>query len=136
MPHAVNWLHKFECSRPSTISSIWKRGRLRRGTFKVHSETALHAMPTLRNPVANFTVETLIAFIGALLVLPLLFKVVVGTLRGLLRLAFVRRLILDSLIVGATALLTREDVLDRVFGARQDGHAKRPEAHAGQVTKG
>ena len=84
-------------------------------------------MPTFRNPVSNFTFETLIAFIGALLVLPLLFKVLFGTLRGLFKLGFVRRLIFDSMIVGATALLTREEVLDKVFGPRNgQTTARRP----------
>jgi hypothetical protein len=75
-------------------------------------------MPTFRNPISNFTFETLVAFIGALLVLPLLIKVVLGTLRGLLRMSVVRRLLFDSMIVGATALLTREEVLDKLFGPR------------------
>jgi hypothetical protein len=87
-------------------------------------------MPTFRNPVSNFTFETLVAFIGALLVLPLLIKVLVGTLRGLLRLGVVRRLLLDSLVVGATALLTREEVLDKVFGPRNGQVPDRQPTHA------
>lgn len=75
-------------------------------------------MRTFRDPVQNFTFETLIAFIGALLVLPLLLKVIGGVIRGLFRMAFFRRLLIDTAVVGASALLTREDVLDRVFGRR------------------
>jgi hypothetical protein len=75
-------------------------------------------MSTFRDPVQNFTFETFVAFVGALLVLPLVIKVVFGTLRTLFRMGFVRRLLFDSVVVGATALLTRDDVLDRIFGAR------------------
>jgi hypothetical protein len=80
-------------------------------------------MSTFRDPVKNFTFETVVAFVGALLVLPLLIKVLVGTLRTLFRMGFVRRLLFDSVVVGATALLTRDDVLDRIFGPRESGKA-------------
>lgn len=75
-------------------------------------------MAQFRNPVGNFTFETLVAFIGVLLVFPLLIRLVFGTLRTIFSLGFVRRLIVDSLVVGATALLTREDVLDKLFGQK------------------
>jgi len=84
-------------------------------------------MRTLRNPVANFTVETVVAFIGAVLVLPLLLKLIFGTIKSLFRLGFVRRLLVDSMVVGATALLTRSDVLDKLFGPRNDGAQHRTE---------
>lgn len=87
-------------------------------------------MSTFRNPVSNFTFETLVAFVGALLVLPLLIKVIIGTLRGLLRMGVVRRLIFDSLVVGATALLTREEVLDKVFGPRNGQVSDRQPTHS------
>jgi len=77
---------------------------------------------TFRDPVKNFTFETVIAFMGALLVIPLVIKFLTAMLRGLFKLAFFRRLLVDTAIVGATALLTREDVLDRIFG-RRNGHS-------------
>ena len=82
-------------------------------------------MPTFRSPVSNFTFETLIAFVGALLVLPLLFKLFFSVIRGLFKLTIFRKLLFDSVIVGATALLTREEVLDKVFGPRNGQSATR-----------
>ena len=58
--------------------------------------------------------ETLAAFVGALLVIPLLFKV----LGAVFRLGFVRRLLAESAFVGLTALLTNDDVLDKLFGRK------------------
>ena len=71
--------------------------------------------------------EVALGFLGVVLVVPLLFKVVFGTLRGILRLGTTRRLIGDIVVAGLTALLTREDVLDTLFGkkgTRGDGLLK------------
>ena len=72
--------------------------------------------------MANFTddvtsrslFEVALGFLGALLVLPLLFRIVAG----IFRLGIVRKLIGEAIFVGLTALLTRDDVLDRLFGQR------------------
>lgn len=82
-------------------------------------------MSAFRDPVKNFTFETVGAFVATLLVLPLLLKLVALTVRGLFRMSFFRRLLLDTAIVGATALLTREDVLDKLFGRRSDREGAR-----------
>ena len=58
--------------------------------------------------------EVAIGFVGALLVLPLLFRLVTGVFR----LGIVRKLIGEAIFVGLTALLTRENVLDRLFGQK------------------
>lgn len=73
--------------------------------------------------------EVALGFLGAILIIPLLFKIVFGTIRGLLRLGTTRRLIGDLVIAGVTALLTRDDVLDTLFGKkgqRGDGVLKPP----------
>lgn len=69
--------------------------------------------------------EIALGFVGALLVLPLLFKLSIGLLKGLLstfrallKLSTVRRLVGDVVVMGLTALLTREDVLDAIFGRK------------------
>ena len=58
--------------------------------------------------------ETAVAFAGALLVIPILFK----TVRGIFRLSLTKKLIGEAVFVGLTALLTNEDVLDKLFGRR------------------
>jgi hypothetical protein len=73
-------------------------------------------MATPRTPVTNFTLETIVAFIGALLIIPIAIKLLVGFVRAIFRMGIVRRLIMDSVVIGLTALLTREDVLNRLFG--------------------
>ena len=80
--------------------------------------------------------EVALGFLGALLIVPLLFKVafglvkaVTGTARGLLRLGTTKRLVGDLVVAGLTALLTREDVLDTLFGKKGrkgDGLLKPP----------
>ncbi|MEM1118263.1 MAG: hypothetical protein AAGJ11_17270, partial [Bacteroidota bacterium] len=69
--------------------------------------------------------EVALGFLGALLIVPLLFKLVFGLFkgvlsagRGLLRLGTTRRLVGDLVVAGLTALLTREDVLDALFGRK------------------
>ena len=71
-----------------------------------------------KSPIAGFTLETLIAFAGALLVFPLLIKSVLGITKGLFRLGFVRKLIFESALIGVTTLLTKPEVLDKLFGQR------------------
>ena len=75
-------------------------------------------MASDRSPVTNATYETIIAFVGALLVFPLVIKVVLGVLKGVFRLGFVRKLIFESALIGVTALLTKPEVLDKVFGPK------------------
>lgn len=73
--------------------------------------------------------EVALGFLGALLIVPLLFKTVSGLLRGIFRLGTTRRLVGDLVIAGITALLTREDVLDTLFGQKGqkgDGLLKPP----------
>lgn len=62
--------------------------------------------------------EVVLGFVGVLLVVPLLFKAVSGLFRGLFRFRTTRRLMIDAAVAGASALLLREDVLDRLFGRR------------------
>ncbi len=72
-------------------------------------------MASLSNdPAARSLFEVALGFLGALLILPLLFRAI----GGLFRLGVVRRLIGEALFVGLTALLTREDVLDKLFGRK------------------
>ena len=73
--------------------------------------------------------EVALGFLGALLVVPLLFKVVGGLFKGVFRLGLTRKLISEVVFAGVTALLTREDVLDTLFGRkgrRGDGLLKPP----------
>lgn len=73
--------------------------------------------------------EVTLGFLGALLIVPLLFKTVSGLVRGVFRLGTTRRLVGDLVIAGVTALLTREDVLDTLFGRKGrtgDGLLKPP----------
>ncbi|MEM1041514.1 MAG: hypothetical protein AAGI91_02690 [Bacteroidota bacterium] len=77
--------------------------------------------------VGVFTVETVFAFLGALLVFPLLIKMLIGVVKGVFRISLVRKLLLEGLIVGATTFLTKQGVLDKLFGQpgrRGDGLLK------------
>jgi|GEM_PF-2777319 len=62
--------------------------------------------------------EVVLGFLGALLIVPLLLKTVTGLVRTLFRFRTTRRLMADAAIAAVSALLLREDVLDRVFGRR------------------
>ena len=72
----------------------------------------------MANPSDNVTsrslLEVALGFVGVLLVLPLLFRAVTGVFR----LGVVRRLIGEALFVGLTTLLTKEGVLDKLFGQK------------------
>lgn len=84
-------------------------------------------MASNKSGVGNATTETIVAFLGALLVFPLVIKLVIGVVRGVFRLGVVRRLILESVLVGVTTLLTKPEVLDKLFGQkgqRGDGMLK------------
>jgi hypothetical protein len=56
--------------------------------------------------------EIVLGFVGALLVIPLIFRV----LGGLMRTGLFRRLLTEALMVGGATLLTRDDVVDKIFG--------------------
>ena len=58
--------------------------------------------------------EILLGFVGAILVIPLLWRVVTGLLSS----GFVRKILVEALLVGATSLLTKEGTLDRLFGPK------------------
>jgi hypothetical protein len=75
-------------------------------------------MASTRPGVGSFTLETLVAFFGALLIIPLVIKVAFGIVKGLLRMKLVRTLLLESVIVGLTTLLTKEGTLDKLFGQK------------------
>ena len=80
--------------------------------------------------------EVALGFLGALLVVPLLFKTVsfairavFGVVAGLFRFSTTRRLMGDLVIGGLTAFLAKENVLDTVFGKKGrvgDGLLKPP----------
>lgn len=91
----------------------------------IHCQLSTDPMSTFRNPVTNFSFETVVSFIAALLIVPIVIKLLVSTVRGLLQLGVVRRLLVNSLAVGVTALFTREDFLNRVFGPRRKQLDKR-----------
>jgi hypothetical protein len=70
-------------------------------------------MARLPDPVTSRSLlEVVLGFVGVLLVVPLAFRVI----GGIFRLGLVRRLIGEAVFVGLTALLTKEGVLDRLFG--------------------
>ena len=80
--------------------------------------------------------EVALGFLGALLVVPLLFKTVgfalravTGIVAGLFKFSTTRRLMGDLLIGGLTAFLAKENVLDSLFGKKGrvgDGLLKPP----------
>ena len=73
--------------------------------------------------------EVALGFLGALLIVPLVFKTATGLVKGVFRLGTTRRLLGDLAITGLTALLTRQDVLDTLFGKKGrtgDGLLKPP----------
>ena len=62
--------------------------------------------------------EVALGFLGALLIVPLLFKTVGGVFKAVFRLGVTRRLLADAAFAGVTALLTRTEVLDTLFGQK------------------
>ena len=108
-------------------------------TFRRVAETdpsdAEYHRSSLPVPMARSTsttrslLEVLLGFLGALLIVPLLFKTASSLVRGIFRLGTTKRIIGDVVIAGLTALLTREDVLDKIFGRKGqtgDGLLKPP----------
>ena len=70
------------------------------------------------NPATRSLLEVALGFLVAMLVLPLLFRVVTGVLSGLFRLSFIRKITGEAIFVGLTVLLTHEGVLDKLFGKK------------------
>ncbi|MDX1419756.1 MAG: hypothetical protein R3181_07295 [Rubricoccaceae bacterium] len=72
----------------------------------------------MANPFDNATsrsfIEIALGFFAVLLVLPIAFR----ALTGLFRIGIVRKLLGEAIFVGLTALLTKEGVLDKLFGQR------------------
>lgn len=86
-------------------------------------------MASPSNPTTRSLLEVALGFLGAILVVPLLLKTAGALFRGVFRLGTTRRLVGDLAVAGLTALLTREDVLDALFGKkgrRGDGLLKPP----------
>ena len=75
-------------------------------------------MASPKSNIGGATVETVVAFLGALLVFPLLIKILLGTFKGLFRLGFVRKLIFETALIGVTTLLTKPETLDKLFGQK------------------
>ena len=82
-------------------------------------------MSSTPNATTRSLLEIALGFLGALLVVPLLIKLAIGLGRGLIgvvgglfKFRTTRRLIGDVVFAGLTALLTREDVLDTLFGRK------------------
>lgn len=80
------------------------------------------------NPATRSLLEVALGFLGAILIVPLAFTLIKATLKataalvgGLFRIRTTRRLLGDLAVAGVTALLTRKDVLDTVFGRRGEG---------------
>ena len=70
------------------------------------------------NAATRSLLEVALGFVGAVLILPLLFKVLFGGVKAVFKLGITRRLLADAAFAGVTALLTRSDVLDTLFGRR------------------
>ena len=81
------------------------------------------------NATTRSLLEVTLGFLGAILIVPLLFKTVSGLVRGIFRMGTTRRLVGDVVVAGLTTLLTRDDVLDMLFGRKGkvgDGLLKPP----------
>jgi hypothetical protein len=85
------------------------------------------------NPATRSLLEVALGFLGAILIVPLLFGVAKTTIRtvlavvtGVFRLRTTRRLLGDLVVAGASSLLLRPDVLDKIFGSR-DSQGQLPE---------
>lgn len=109
------------------------------GAFRPSAETrppdAEYDRPSLPSPMARTTsttrslLEVVLGFLGALLIVPLLFKTVTTVVKGVFRLGTTKRLVGDLVVTGLTALLLRDDVLDKIFGRKGqtgDGLLKPP----------
>ena len=79
------------------------------------------------NASTRSLLEVALGFLGAILIVPLVFtalklafKTTTAVVGGLFRMRTTRRLLGDLAVAGVTALLTRNDVLDTIFGRRDD----------------
>ena len=70
------------------------------------------------NASTRSLLEVALGFIAAALIVPLLFKTVFGVVKAVFSFRVTKRLLADVVFAGVTALLTREDVLDTLFGKR------------------
>lgn len=75
-------------------------------------------MATTPNATTRSLLEISLGFVGALLIVPLLYKTLSGLFKTLFRFSTTRRLIGDVAIAGLSSLLLRGDVLDTLFGRR------------------
>ena len=79
------------------------------------------------NPATRSLLEVALGFLGAILIVPLLFGVaktavrtVLAVVTGVFRFRTTRRLLGDLVVAGASSLLLKPDVLDTIFGRRDD----------------
>lgn len=79
----------------------------------------------MASPSSRSLAEIALGFVGAILIVPLLFKsvglvfrVLFGTVKGVFKLGVTRRLAGDLVVAGLTAMLTKESVLDTLFGKK------------------
>lgn len=70
------------------------------------------------NATSRSLIEVALGFVGAVLIVPLLFKTVSGLFRTIFRFSPTRRLVGDVVVAGLSSLLLREDVLDTLFGRK------------------
>ncbi len=79
------------------------------------------------NAATRSLLEVALGFLGAILIVPLAFGLLKATFKsvtalvgGLFRFRTTRRLIGDLVVAGASSLLLRPDVLDMIFGRKDD----------------
>lgn len=77
------------------------------------------------NASTRSLLEIALGFLGALLIVPLLIKLAIALVKGafglvgsMFKFRTTRRLLGDVVFAGLTALLTREEVLDALFGRK------------------
>ncbi len=81
------------------------------------------------NAATRSLLEVALGFLGAILIVPLAFgllkatfKSVVALVGGLFRFRTTRRLVGDLVVAGASSLLLRKDVLDMIFGRKDEAN--------------
>ena len=79
------------------------------------------------NAATRSLLEVALGFLGAILIVPLAFGLLKATFKtatalvgGLFRFRTTRRLIGDLVVAGASSLLLRPDVLDMIFGRKNE----------------
>lgn len=70
------------------------------------------------NTPTRTLLEVALGFFGALLILPLLFKLLGGVFKGLFRFRTTRKLMGEAAVAGLVAVLTNDAMLDHVFGKK------------------